>query len=176
MNKMTASTSKIRLKIGTMELEYEGDPSFLNGGIERLLETMGALSSNFPDQTSELALAEPSGDLQLSENTVQNKSINAEFTTSTLAAHADAKTGPELILCAMAYLQLSKGERACTSPMILAEMKTASAYYKTTMSGNNASSLKALVKSKKINEVSNGKYSLASSERKRFEEIVGGLS
>jgi hypothetical protein len=31
------SSAKIKIKIGAMEVEYEGDPSFLNQGLESLL-------------------------------------------------------------------------------------------------------------------------------------------
>lgn len=40
--------AKIKLKVGSMELEYEGDPAFLTGGIEALLETMGAWLQRCP--------------------------------------------------------------------------------------------------------------------------------
>ena len=163
---MTNSTSKIRIKIGTMELDYEGDPSFLNGGIEKLLETMGGLAEKAPNNEP----TRPVPGAQVDARTpvlAQKSALNGiNFTTSTLVNYTDAKTGPDLALCAMAYLQISKGEASCSSSMILAEMKTATGYYKSTMSGNNASNLKALAKNKKINEVFSGKYALSSSEIK----------
>lgn len=51
------SSAKIRLKVGSMELEYEGDPAFLTGGIEALLETMGALAATVPIEAEPLAPA-----------------------------------------------------------------------------------------------------------------------
>ena len=42
------TSAKIRIRVGTMELEYEGDPSFLTGGIEALLVTMGDLAGKVP--------------------------------------------------------------------------------------------------------------------------------
>ena len=39
------NSAKIRIKVGSMELEYDGDPSFLTGGLEALLTTMGDLGS-----------------------------------------------------------------------------------------------------------------------------------
>jgi hypothetical protein len=38
------NSAKIRIKVGSMELEYDGDPSFLTGGLEALLTTMGDLA------------------------------------------------------------------------------------------------------------------------------------
>jgi hypothetical protein len=172
---MTNSTSKIRIKIGTMELDYEGDPSFLNGGIEKLLETMGGLAEKAPN--IEPALHVPGAQVDApTSGFAQKTALNGiNFTTSTLANYTDAKTGPDLALCAMAYLQISKAEASCSSSMILSEMKTATGYYKSTMSGNNASNLKALAKSKKINEIFAGKYALSNSEIKRFEAVIARI-
>lgn len=172
---MTEAASKIRIKIGTMELEYEGDSAFLEGGIETLLETMGELARKVPPQEIEREPAVITSIAPKPETELPPTSSNVSFTTSTLAAYTDAKTGPDLALCAMATLQLSKGETACTSAMILAEMKTATGYWKSTMSGNNAASLKGMARSKKINEVANGKYALSSGELKRFEAAVAGI-
>ncbi|MFG6532153.1 MULTISPECIES: hypothetical protein [unclassified Sulfitobacter] len=48
MTDSTSHVAKIKLKVGSMELEYEGEPAFLTGGIEALLETMGGLASKVP--------------------------------------------------------------------------------------------------------------------------------
>ena len=49
MSDSVPQVAKIKLKVGSMELEYEGDPSFLTGGIEALLVTMGGLVGKVPD-------------------------------------------------------------------------------------------------------------------------------
>lgn len=51
MTDSTSHVAKIKLKVGSMELEYEGEPAFLTGGIEALLETMGGLASKVPVET-----------------------------------------------------------------------------------------------------------------------------
>ncbi|MGI1663791.1 hypothetical protein ACRDNQ_16250 [Palleronia sp. KMU-117] len=176
---MSDTLCKIRLKIGSMELEYEGSPDFLEGGIERLLETMGELSQKVPPQSSAPLdqAANPASSVSHTGSTTANQSAaSISFTTSTLAAYTDAKSGPELALCAMFYLERVRGNTSNSSGEILQEMKTAGGYYKSTMSGNNASNLKNLAKAKRINEVSNGKYTLASSEAKRLEAVVAQIS
>ena len=173
---MTQPLAKIRIKIGTMELDYEGDPEFLNGGIETLLETMGNLAGTVPsatvqvpDQNNHLAADSES------TSTTPNGAPLTGFTTSTLAAHTSAKTGPELALCAMAFLQLSKGQSNNSRADILGEMKNADGYYNSNMAGNNAANLKNLAKSKKINETLKGKYSLSIAEMKRFEAVIAEI-
>lgn len=166
---MTQAPSKIRIKIGTMELEYEGDSDFLDGGIEKLLETMGSLASKVPTesiQAPERVIVAPT------DHTSDTGASPLSFTTSTLAAYTDAKSAPELALCAMFYLEKVKRQNANTRADILAEMKTATAYYKSTMSSNNSSNLKSLAKSKRINEVSSGKYALSRTEFNRFDGTI----
>lgn len=52
MSDSVPQVAKIKLKVGSMELEYEGDRDFLTGGIETLLETMGGLASKVPAETT----------------------------------------------------------------------------------------------------------------------------
>jgi hypothetical protein len=42
------SGAKIRIKVGSMEVEYEGEPSFLKDGLESLLAKMADLSTQVP--------------------------------------------------------------------------------------------------------------------------------
>lgn len=173
---MTQPLSKIRIKIGTMELDYEGDPDFLNDGIEKLLETMGNLAGSLPSAS----IQAPEKILTLSGNgeDISNAPSGASlagFTTSMLAAHTSAKTGPELALCAMAFLQISKGQSSNNRGDILAEMKSAGGYYNSNMAGNNSANLKTLAKNKRINEIATGKYALNSAEMKRFEAVIAEI-
>lgn len=82
------SNAKIRLKVGSMELDYEGDPAFLTGGIEALLETMGALASKVPDD----ALMQAHAPVVNGNGTVAPASGgSSDFSTNTIAANIDAK-------------------------------------------------------------------------------------
>ena len=89
-----------------------------------------------------------------------------------LASHADAETSADLILCAMAFLELNAKQNPNSSKEILAEMKNVSTVYNSMMSTNNTKNLRSLAKSKKINEVSSGKFSLGKEERQKFEAII----
>lgn len=42
------TSAKIRLKVGSIELDYEGDPAFLKDGLESLLLTMTDLAKVAP--------------------------------------------------------------------------------------------------------------------------------
>ena len=175
---MTESTSKIRIKIGTMEIDYEGDPSFLDGGIEKLLETMGELAQKAP---SAVEAPIPSHAQALSTPTPAEAGsvvagipapARADFTTSMIASHSGASGAVDLALCAMAYLELKLGTKPNDRSAILAEMKTVPSVYNAQMSKNNADNLKRLAKNKRINDMGSNKYSLAKDEITRFEGII----
>lgn len=97
------------------------------------------------------------------------------FSTNTIAAHLDAKSGPELVICAMAELELVQGRPSSSRTDILAEMKSATTYYKATMSSNLSGSLSRLVKDKRINQIAADTYALSANERKQLEAKVADI-
>ncbi|MBB5575247.1 MULTISPECIES: hypothetical protein [Rhizobium] len=161
-------SAKIRIKVGSMELEYEGDPAFLTGGIEALLTTMGDLAGRIPNEPAQaagIAIA----------NSPPSELAGFHFSTNTIAAHLDAKTGPELVICAMAQLELVQGKSSSSRSEILAEMKSATTYFNTNIASNLSKSLSNLTKAKRINQVGAGSYSLSASEKKKVEVKVAEI-
>ena len=165
------SNAKIRIKVGPMELEYEGEPSFLTGGIEALLTTMGDLSSRIPFES--IAQAPISTAIVSDEASIPTST--STFSTNTIAAHFNAKTGPELIVCAMAQLELVQGKSSSTRKDILAEMKLATTYYNASMSSNLTRSLDQLTKARRINQTAKDTYALNATERKQVEAKVAEI-
>lgn len=166
------TSAKIRIKVGSMELEYEGDPAFLTGGIEALLTTMGDLAGRVPEETS----AVDDSNLSAGGSTSpQFKNGAFSFSTNTIAAHMDAKSGPELIICAMAQIELVQGKSQSNRSDILVEMKNAPTYFKETMRSNLSASLNNLVKAKRINQVGRDTYALSAAERKQVEAKVAEI-
>ncbi len=165
--------AKIRIKVGSMELEYEGDPSFLTGGIEALLLTMGDLAGKAPEEVN------PQTDTAVQSLPINGTSNNTDvvgeqysFSTNTIAAHLEAKTGPELVICAMAQLELVQGKSTSDRAAILAEMKNATTYYKENMSKNMTQALTSLTRSKRINLTTKDSYALSANEKKKVEGKV----
>lgn len=165
------TSAKIRIKVGMMELEYEGDPSFLTGGIEALLVTMGDLAGRVPQEPAPTATPETA---KGSSPAGQNGSV--AFSTTTIAAHHEAKTGPELMICAMAQLELVQHKASYSRSDILAEMKNAPSYYDKNMSSNMTSNLSSLIKARRIKEISKDIYALSASERKQVEAKVAEIA
>lgn len=130
------NNAKIRIKVGPIEIDYEGSPDFLDNGIERLLEAMCNLAH----------LNAGSPEFQVNEKSEQKttavaiKSSKTEITlgvsTGTIAARFKAKTAQDLVLCAMAQLTIVKRKEKLERSDILSEMRTATAYYNKNMQKN----------------------------------------
>lgn len=159
-----------------MELEYEGDPSFLTGGIEALLVTMGDLAVKVPEEvTPQIEAAVQSPPVNGTSNNTAAVGGQYSFSTNTIAAHLEAKTGAELVICAMAQLELVQGKASSDRAAILAEMKSATTYYNENMRKNMSNALSSLSKSKRINQGSNNSYALSANEKKKVEAKLADI-
>jgi hypothetical protein len=159
--KVMTQLAKIKLRVGSIELEYEGDPAFLKEGLESLLVTMTDLAKVAPPE-------------EIVEAAQKDTSANGTTTvlklsTNSIAAHMDPKSGPDLLLCALAQLELVQGKTECARSDILGEMKKATTYFNENMSKNMSNALDSVTKSKKVNQLGSDKYALSAAERKTFE-------
>lgn len=157
-------TSKVRIKAGTIEIEFEGSEDYMKDELPALVELLCSLSP-----AEESAEEEESVELQASSDTTKQK---LQMTTNTIAAKLNAKKGGDLILAACAHLALVKGADTYTRSNILAEMKLATNYYKTTMNKNLSASLKTLVKQGKLLETSTDTYALHANTKATLESTL----
>lgn len=156
--------SRIRIVLGALEVEYEGEQSFIEDSLIRLTEDLLALSAKVPLASPPVSPADrgappPSGE-----------GLNA--TTNTVAQIISAKTGSDLALAAVARINIVKGQPTAPRADILEEMKQASTYYKDTYASNLSAYLDTLVKTKRINLVARSTYALAASERGRLAAMI----
>ena len=91
------------------------------------------------------------------------------MTTNTIAGRLDVKTGPDLVLAACAHLCFVKGADTFERKNILAEMQSASNYYKKTYSSNLSKYLSKLVKDGKLIERSKEVYALSAGTKQEVE-------
>ena len=163
---MSEDKTKIRLKIGEMEVEYEGKESFLKDDLSNLLDTMsgffkvhrGAVESN----------DSPSGKKRSVEPNAAEPS-RIDLSVNSIASRMNVKTGPDLAVAACGYLTLVKGRERCSRAELLAAMKEASSYYKATMGSNLSSHLGSLVKGSRLNQTASDAYALTANEKKKIE-------
>jgi len=147
-------TSKIRIKLGAIEVEYEGSEQFLKDELPQLLTAVSELYAK------SAALKEtPVGTVA---NAAQPGGAAAlQGTTGTIAAKLAVKQGPDLILAAAARMTFVLGKATFSRQEIADEIKTASAYYKKTYMNNLSQYLNNLMKDGKLLEPSTGTYSLS---------------
>ena len=158
--------TRLRIKMGQIEFEYEGEAGFSSDEIKDLVTHFETLvrdqSAEDAEQTADAA-----------SHIVQE--LPAEGTDThpnSVASHLGVKSGPELVIAAFAYLQIHKGQKTVSRADILPTMQSATAYYNKNMGSNLTASLKNLVKAKKINQVTEKDYSLTNGERTRVEAAI----
>lgn len=154
-------TSKIRIKMGPIEIEYEGSETFLKVELPELLKAVSNLykESGLAGKRS-LETTEPLGGAGIDET----QATQFEATTNSIAAKLQCKTGSTLIMAAAARLTFVLDKEKFSRDDLFKEMQTASGYYKKTYGGGNLTKyLNRLIKNGKLNEPSKNNYSLSAS-------------
>lgn len=169
------TTSKIKIKLGAIEIEYEGSETFLKEELPQLLtavsdlyaKSQGAFDALVPE-------ANPASFQESGGNSIQGSASRKkiEATTGSIAAKLSVKTGPELAMAAAARLTLVLNTPTFARQKLLEEMKTASAYYKATYLNNLTGTLHRLVSDGKLNEPSQGNFALTASSLKDLEQRI----
>ena len=149
--------SKIRIRLGTVEIEYEGEHSFLASDLLPMVEKLLALSP----RSFERSARDPGS--PAAQEPASTGTLN------TLAAKLKVASGPELIVASLYHLSRADGRETATRQEILARMRTAASYYKATFNNNMSSYLEKLVKANKIRETAANLYSLATSTIEELE-------
>ncbi|MEM1108289.1 MAG: hypothetical protein AAGH99_06325 [Planctomycetota bacterium] len=161
--------SKFRLKIGNIEIEYEGSDSYIQKEVPKLLaviDSLGFTGQQYDESSRKLSEAP--------QSTASKKGAKLDMSTSTVAKKLDAKSCSGLALAASAKLELIDGKITYSRTDIFTEMKSANAFYKASMSSNLSNSLKTLVKSGALNAQSNDNYSLNSDKKEELEKKLAG--
>lgn len=154
--------AKIRLKIGNLEVEYEGSDTFIRSDLLNLVsKAIDLLREQGEDVPKvEGAPSRPGDGKQLSA------------TTRTIASKLGVKSGPDLVIAAAAKLTLGVGLDSFTRQQLLDEMKSATAYYKKSYSNNLSSYLQRLVKANDLFEAAKDTYALSAGKRAEIEKTL----
>lgn len=143
--------------MGEIEVEYEGTEAFLR---DELPELLSAVSKLYYDS----GRPKPNG---AAGSTGVTPPAGLQGTTATIAAKLKCKpgVGRDLITAAAARLTFAANRESFTRADLLAEAKTASAYYKTTVNNNLTNTLDGLVKAGDFTEIAKGTYALSATKR-----------
>lgn len=157
-------TSKIKIKLGAIEVEYEGSESFLKDELPSLLTAVSDLY-----QQPHMGAAQPAAGSAAAHPPARDGSpqINGhgrnaaiQGTTNHIATRLQVRSGPELVIAAAARLGIVEGASLFSRQRLIDEMKTASGLYKASYSKNLTRILRQLVKEQKLNEPSAENYAL----------------
>lgn len=143
-------TSKLRVKVGEIEFEFEGSEEFLKAEIPEILKSI--LAHRREVGVSPI-VTPATGQAPGAESLLQG-------TTATFAAKLGGSSGPELAITAAARLRFALGSDTFTRSKLIEEMKTATSYYKRSYNNNLTKTLAVLVSNGKFIECAKDTYSL----------------
>jgi hypothetical protein len=146
-----STNSKIKIKYGDIELEFEGSEKFIKSDITTYFNT---LINNTANPVNKVIPNVPSANAKPLTKPKHNLSA------STLSSKLSVKSGTELVIAATASLHFGQGKETFEREEILKEMKTATAYFKRNYANNLFSYLNRLVKQGKLLHISGDTYSL----------------
>ena len=165
---MTEETTKLRVKLGGAEIEYEGGSGFLK---QEIMPKVDKILGMVRDQV-ELA-APPAAPLiaaNANETMVPEPiAVELDHSTNTIATLLDASAANDLAIAAAAKLTFADNKAKFTRIEILTEMKEAANFYKQSMSGNLTKALQALVKDGRLRQSADKTYALSHKERQGLE-------
>jgi hypothetical protein len=157
---MAGGNAKIKIKVGEVEIDYEGDAEFLKDGLLAVCRELSKLNEQIP--ASHIPKPHKARE-------VHGGGSVGKHSTVTIATLLGANTGPELVTVAATYLHFTEGKPEFTRAQILDAMKTATGYWQENYSNNLSTALKGLTKSDKLRVVRDDTYSLPAKESKRLE-------
>jgi hypothetical protein len=155
--------SKIRIKLGQIEVEFEGSEAFLKSELPELIRNVAELyqTADIPEAAQEDSAEASAGGAAI------------QLSTASIATKLGSKSGGDLAVAAAAHLTLVKNKPVFSRQELLNEMQTAPSFYKTSYSGNFTKTLGVLMKSK-LNEPSSGKYSLTAGAVGELRKSLAG--
>lgn len=153
-------SSKLRIRIGEVEIDYEGTEEFLKQELPQLLKTAMELHKVAGSSPAAVGGA---------RKEKQGATLQAA-TTATIAARLKSKTGSDLLIAAAARLTLISKKETFSRQELLNEMQTASAYYKKSYSSNLSNYFATAVSENKLQETAANTFALAAAHKEQLEK------
>ena len=161
-------SSKLRIRIGEVEIDYEGTEEFLKQELPQLLKTAMELHKASGVQPAPKAKSQASG-----AGEGGGPPGGPTLTTNSIAAKLNAKSGSDLLKAAAAHLALVKKTEPFTRQQLLTEMKGATSYYQANYSTNLSSYIKtAIQKDGPLSENAANSFALKATARTSLEALL----
>ncbi len=152
-------SSKLKIRIGEVEIDYEGNEEFLKQELPELLKTAMELHKAAGTVPARDSLA----------GTAKDTHKILSLTTGTIAARLKVSSGGDLLLAAAVHLTFVLKKETFSRKELLAEMQKASSYYRKSYSGNLTNYLKAAVDDDELSETATDAYALTAKTRADLE-------
>ena len=189
--------TRIRVRKGDTEVEYEGSEQFLKTELASLLQAASTFPAGSVGQSRPAAAGAASTGKASSRKTSARKTptktspaaksqdptggevsggadtrVPAASPTADIARKIGCKHGTDLVLAASAQLNLGAGQRVFSRATLLGEMKTAEEYYQPVYGKNLSRYLRNLIKERQLNEPRPGSYALTAPARRELGKIL----
>jgi hypothetical protein len=158
-----AAEMLVKLTLGSLNLEYDGDETFFKDEIASFILAVAPHAGAVRGRQVEAEKTDPSANEQTSSKELPRHS------TDTVAKLLNVKTGPDLIMAAVAKKILVDGDETVERSVITAEMKKASSYFKRTYQSNLSNYLDTLTKADNLRLISENVYGLPAKMRETLE-------
>jgi hypothetical protein len=158
--------SKISIKYGSVQVEYEGSDDFIRDELLNFLSSVAELAEGAEGNTSS---SSPGG--RASAGSVPNISVK------TISSKLGNAKGSDLARAAAAFLTLVQNRETFTQADLLNAMKTATGIFKqSTHSKNIGTIVSGLIGSGFLIETSSGTYSVAQSQRDQLAVTLNSMN
>jgi hypothetical protein len=161
------TTSKVRVKLGQLEVECEGTEEFLKDELPKLLDAFLKLQPKVPP-----AVDRPTAGLPDSAGTAGGTGL--DFSMPEFANRLEAETAAQLMTAAGAFLMLVKKQVPFKRKELLETMKLASSQFKPAMTSNFDTTKKKLLKEGVFNEPNKGEFTVKAPTLATLKAKLGG--
>jgi hypothetical protein len=158
---MESEVSKVAVRYGTIEFEFEGSEDFIKEGLLDLIS-----------DAMELGNTNPASDVS-SQRMSPGQPLN--ISVKTMSAKLGNSTGSDLARAAAAYLTLVQNRETFSQAEILNAMKSAVGIYKRSTHGKNSGKIILnLVSNGVLLETAAGTFALAEAQREQISRMLNG--
>lgn len=160
---MGGEQARVKVQMGTVEVEYEGPTSFLTADLIAFVQQVARIHSEHGRETEA-----KQGGVEATDRKQIGGTPRVDLSITTIASRLSSKTGPDLLIAAAAFLTLCQGRDSFSRDDLRETMKEAHGYFKTSMVRNLTKYLQGLLKKDRIRQTADGKYGLSIAEKKKL--------
>lgn len=161
-----ADKSRIKIKLGNIEVECEGSEEFLKTDF---IEMFKVVTNTY--NSIDIVGNPPSA--PSSNDDLESNNVPQLGTTNSIAAKLGVKTGTDLIIAGASHLHFVKNQNTFSRKDLLDEIKLATSYYKNSYGSNLTKYLTSLVKDGVLLETSKDNYALSAT---KIEELKASFA